>query len=93
MQRLTPFILSGVAALLSQQLRADLETVCPSVCQFSYFQNLISARLSHSHPIEPIFISECMEMNPASRLHILFDWLELSSPLLRGLDTNISLIY
>ncbi|KAG7220888.1 hypothetical protein INR49_017738, partial [Caranx melampygus] len=39
-----------------EEFRADLETVsCPSVCQFSYFQSLISAQ-SHSHPVDHISI-------------------------------------
>lgn len=43
-------------ALLFQQLRATLETVCPSVCQSCYFQNLISA-WSHSNTLDHVVIS------------------------------------
>lgn len=78
MQRLTAFILSGVPALLSQQLGADLETVCPSVCQLSYFQNLISARLSHPHRLEHISISQCTEIRLASRHHVQFDLISIT---------------
>lgn len=57
MQRLTAFILSGVPALLPQRLRADLETVCPSVLSVLLLSEphlcppvTLSSHRAHLHP-------------------------------------------
>lgn len=57
------------------------DCVCPSVCQFSYFQNLISAR-SHSHPVDYILISITSTQRWSCKSHhFIFDWL-VFTPLL-----------